>query len=145
MLSFIPVLALMLPIFSNSNTSHVIIYRRNWKGYDRNSEIQIHPMLSFIAPVKKWGSCSSVFKYIPCYHLSVMLISLSPNISNSNTSHVIIYRKWNRRHRPVHAIQIHPMLSFISSLHSVSSSSMYSNTSHVIIYPYYACDFETTV
>ena len=58
--------------------------------------------------------CFVEFKYISCSYLSWLLPTMQTSITNSNTSHVLIYR----------------CLTF-----SFNSDNSYSNTSHVLIYP----------
>ena len=75
---------------SNSNTSHVIVYRRRILLEEPQEAIQIHLMLLFIEDVYFW---KNPIKYISCYCLSKTYTSGRTPGSNSNTSHVIVYRK----------------------------------------------------
>ena len=74
------------------------------------------------------------FKYIPCYHLSTSGTDTTGLFRDSNTSHVIIYRKPRIPYLCLVVIQIHPMLSFIENQLTIMQCMTYSNTSHVIIY-----------
>ena len=54
----------------NSNTSHVIIYRRRKKQRTADNHIQIHLMLLFINALLCLCCTFLTFKYISCYYLS---------------------------------------------------------------------------
>ena len=65
-------------ILMNSNTSHVFIY--HWYPYwsPNGSQIQIHPMFLFI-DISDWNwKIKDTFKYIPCFYLSEVQVTLSP-------------------------------------------------------------------
>ena len=120
----------------NSNTSHVILYPRNMgvkaglvefkyiSCYSLSGErnrpragnlcIQIHLMLFFICTFLRFLQGMYPFKYISCYSLSVCSRIPSILLIDSNTSHVILYRLF-QKHLQKHLCN--------------------SNTSHVILYP----------
>ena len=101
-------------VIRHSNTSHVILYRISVINKQNKTIIQIHLMLFFILVLLFfWHLPSGIqihlmlffiysagqaccirlaFKYISCYSLSSAVRFSSSNLSNSNTSHVILYR-----------------------------------------------------
>ena len=98
---------------SNSNTSHVIVYLDGLvflallfiqihlmllfillpvSHQVRSVKIQIHLMLLFILPRRLVYRSPVKFKYISCYCLSTLKPVSGRGITDSNTSHVIVYR-----------------------------------------------------
>ena len=168
----------------NSNTSHVIVYLiplplsagwtpfkyiscyclSQWKGLcGRKEPIQIHLMLLFIL-VLFWSAslCLYSFKYISCYCLSCSNLSFLPQSTDSNTSHVIVYRLGLLITQLLCFIQIHLMLLFIQAVPLCTDCNLLiqihlmllfigktgdqtgneiadSNTSHVIVYLVECC------
>ena len=55
-----------------------------------------------------------LFQYIPCYGLSLQIPPTPHPQTYFNTSHVTVYRVFNKRNRVGVIISIHPMLRFIS-------------------------------
>ena len=118
-----------------SNTSHVLIYRGCFR-------------LPYIIQQFKYISCSylsqrdsvrvfchSRFKYISCSYLSKILIFVSLIISDSNTSHVLIYLHWRdyRKKEQKYSNTSH-VLIYLKEASNTSVEMQHSNTSHVLIY-----------
>ena len=119
----------------DSNTSHVLIYRGCFR-------------LPYIIQQFKYISCSylsqrdsvrvfchSRFKYISCSYLSKILIFVSLIISDSNTSHVLIYLHWRdyRKKEQKYSNTSH-VLIYLKEASNTSVEMQHSNTSHVLIY-----------
>ena len=120
--------------FTDSNTSHVIVYLSRSPPSQTLSVIQIHLMLLFIGLFTVFIEKESKFKYISCYCLSVVSAAAIPLLVNSNTSHVIVYRYSGTGTGHCRFIQIHLMLLFIIIASVSKNRCTYSNTSHVIVY-----------
>ena len=79
-----------------------------------------------------------VFRLSIQIHLMLLFILMHSDISgflsDSNTSHVIVYLDYTIEGNPVETIQIHLMLLFISAVFSRINWYLNSNTSHVIVY-----------
>ncbi len=101
---------------SNSNTSHVLIYRPVVVGVpetQRHSNTS-HVLIYLGLAIDKYKALE--FKYISCSYLSYYNTSWKEVFCNSNTSHVLIY----------------PGEKCTGEQHQ-----HYSNTSHVLIYLYF--------
>ena len=85
-------------------------------GMPLSFKIQIHLMLLFIFVYISATRHIFSFKYISCYYLSAFRIDCLPSNFNSNTSHVIIYRRRKKQRTADNHIQIHLMLLFINAL-----------------------------
>ena len=104
---------MLMLVFQYSNTSHVILYRIR----------------------SQTPQSASAFKYISCYSLSKLRLTLRIRFRYSNTSHVILYRekgviRANRRT----AFKYISCYSLSPGIFPVYERVPYSNTSHVILY-----------
>ena len=147
-----------LTVLTNSNTSHVFIYRKGGMEHLREKLIQIHPMFLFI----RWlgRSCRfrirfkyipcfylsendiciienrSLFKYIPCFYLSLIDEMVYIEDRYSNTSHVFIYLGLARSLRfGFGNSNTSHVFIYLALRITTRSFCSYSNTSHVFIYP----------
>ena len=145
------------------NTSHVVIYRLNMISTEtefigfNTSHVVIYPDTQYVVAsgynpfqyisccylslsVACYGMDGCKFQYISCCYLSMDAVNAYQKLRSFNTSHVVIYHKWDR-------FETEEQVSFNTSHVVIYLGTLFSrqitftesfNTSHVVIYLYWS-------